>query len=141
MVSPQCFSVSSPRLFQKSKCIPDLGFPESLPPHCFGFFWLCWVFVAVCRLSPVAARGLLIMVASQLWSMSSRCLGFRSCGMWAQQLHQHLFLIIKIPLRCLGEFLSPAAKLLNFILKTTTTLGSCHIGKVIIYYDKNKTVD
>ena len=38
-------------------------------PHLFFFinlfyFWLCWVFVAVSRLSPVAASGLLIAVAS-----------------------------------------------------------------------------
>ena len=105
------------------------------------FFWLCWVFVAVCRLSPVAAHGLLMMVASQLWSMSSRCSGFSSLGMWLSSCTSTSFLIIKTSLLCLGEFLSPAARLLNFILKATTTLGSCHIGKVIIYYDKNKTVD
>ena len=30
----------------------------------FIYFWLCWVFVAACGLSPVAVSGLLIAVAS-----------------------------------------------------------------------------
>jgi len=74
------------------------------------------------------------------WALGARGSGVVACGL-SSCTSTSFFLIIKIPLRCLGEFLSPAAKLLNFILKTTTTLGSCHIGKVIIYYDKNKTVD
>ena len=40
------------------------------------YFWLCWVFVAVLPLSPVAAsRGY-----SLLRIPGSRCPGFRSCG-------------------------------------------------------------
>ena len=59
------------------------------------YFWLCWVFVAVHRLSLVAASG----GYSSLWSAGfslqwllflrrtgSRCTGFSSCGTWAQQL-------------------------------------------------------
>ena len=48
----------------------------------FIYFWLCWVFVAACRLSLVAASGgypslwwLLL-----LWSTGSRHAGFHSCG-------------------------------------------------------------
>ena len=57
------------------------------------YFWLCWVFVAVHRLSLVAASG----GYSSLWSAGfslqwllflrrtgSRCTGFSSCGTWAQ---------------------------------------------------------
>ena len=46
------------------------------------FFWLYWVFIPVCGISLVAvSRGF-----SFLWSTGSRCLGFSSCGMQAQQL-------------------------------------------------------
>ena len=57
------------------------------------FFWLCWVFVAVHRLSLVVASGgyslLHCMGFSLRWlvllqSIGSRCAGFSSCGMQAQ---------------------------------------------------------
>ena len=60
--------------------------------YLFIYFWLRWTFVAVCGLSLVAAsggllfivvRGLLIAVASLLWSTGSRHAGFSSCGSWA----------------------------------------------------------
>ena len=64
-------------------------------------FWLHWVFVAVHRLSLVAARGLSLVAASSgyfllqcvgfsmlwlllLWSTGSRCVGFSNCGTQAQ---------------------------------------------------------
>ena len=59
----------------------------------FIYFWLCWVFVAACGLSLVAARGgyssLRCMGFSLLWlpllrSTGSRDGGFSSCSMWAQ---------------------------------------------------------
>ena len=58
------------------------------------YFWLHWVFVAVCGLSLVAASGgysLLWCAGFSLrWlllrSTGSRCAGFSSCGSWAQQL-------------------------------------------------------
>ena len=59
----------------------------------FIYFWLCWVFVAMCRLSLVVASGgysLLRCVGFSLrwllllWSMGSRCAGFTSCGARAQ---------------------------------------------------------
>ena len=59
------------------------------------FFWLCWVFIATQGLSLVAAsRGyssLRCMGFSLQWllllrSTGSRCVGFSSCGTWAQQL-------------------------------------------------------
>ena len=59
----------------------------------FIYFWLCWVFVVVCRLSLVAVSGgysLLRCVGfSLLWllllrSTGSRHTGFSSCGLWAQ---------------------------------------------------------
>ena len=63
--------------------------------YLFIYFWLRWVFVAVCRLSLVAARG----GCSSLWctgfslqwllllySTGSRHAGFSSCGAWTQQL-------------------------------------------------------
>ena len=52
-------------------------------------FWLCWIFVAMCGLSLVAASGgysLLRYVGFSLrwllmlWSTGSRCAGFSSCG-------------------------------------------------------------
>ena len=61
----------------------------------FIYFWLRWVFVAVCGLSLVAASGgyssLRCMGFSLcwlllLWSTGSRHTGFSSCGTRAQQL-------------------------------------------------------
>ena len=63
--------------------------------YCFFIFifWLHWVFIAVCRLSLVAASGgysLLLCVGFSFWwllllqSTGSRCVGFSICGMWAQ---------------------------------------------------------
>ena len=62
----------------------------------FNFsFWLCWVFVAVCGLSLVAASrgysslqcaGFLLRWLLLLWSTGSRHTGFNSCSMRAQQL-------------------------------------------------------
>ena len=58
----------------------------------FIYFWLCWVFVAACRLSlVVASRGypsLQCVGFSLRWllllrSMGSRCKSFSSCGLWA----------------------------------------------------------
>ena len=60
-----------------------------------NYFWLCWVLVAACGLSLVAAsRGyssLQCVGFSLRWllllrSMGSRHAGFNSCGTWAQQL-------------------------------------------------------
>ena len=61
--------------------------------YLFIYFWLCWVFGAVRRLSLVAASGgysLLWCAGFSLrWllllhSTGSRCTGFSSCGTWAQ---------------------------------------------------------
>ena len=58
----------------------------------FFFFWLCWVFVAVCRLSLVVvsrgysslwSAGFSLRWLPLLWSVSSRHAGFSSCGSWA----------------------------------------------------------
>ena len=58
----------------------------------FIYFWLHWVFIAVCGLSPVVARGgysLLWCTGFSLWwllllrSTGSRWAGFSSCGSWA----------------------------------------------------------
>ena len=55
----------------------------------FIYFWLCWVFVAACGLSLVAAsggysslrcRGFLLWCLLLLWSTGSRHAGFSSCG-------------------------------------------------------------
>ena len=56
----------------------------------FIYFWLHWVFVAVCRLSLLVASGgllfvvvrrLLIVVASLVAEHTgSRCVGFSGCG-------------------------------------------------------------
>ena len=63
--------------------------------YLYIYFWLCWVFVAVRGLSLVAASGgysLLWCVGCSLrWLLllqttGSRCMGFSSCGTWAQQL-------------------------------------------------------
>ena len=61
----------------------------------FIYLWLCWVFIAACGLSLVAASGgyssLRCMGCSLRWllllqSTGSRRVGFSSCGTWAQQL-------------------------------------------------------
>ena len=61
----------------------------------FILFLLCWVFVAAHGLFSVCGEQgllfvvvirLLIVVASLVGSMGSRCVGFSSCGTWAQQL-------------------------------------------------------
>ena len=49
----------------------------------FIYFWLRWVFVAVCRLPLVVVHGLLIAVASLVVSTGSRHVGFSSCASWA----------------------------------------------------------
>ena len=59
----------------------------------FIYFWLRWVFVAARRLSLVAvSRGYSLLRCAGfsmwwlllLWSTGSRCVGFSSCGAWAQ---------------------------------------------------------
>ena len=65
----------------------DLPFHDSLECSSSLFknfisFWLRWVFAAV-GLSPVAAHGLLIAVASPLLSTDSGQVGFSSCSLWA----------------------------------------------------------
>ena len=61
----------------------------------FIYFWLRWVFVAAHELYLVAASGgysSLQCAGFSLWwllllqSTGSRCVGFSSCGAWAQQL-------------------------------------------------------
>ena len=61
----------------------------------YFYFWLCWGFVAGRGLSLVAASGgysplrctgFSLRWLILLWSTGSRCTGFSSCGMWAQQL-------------------------------------------------------
>ena len=41
-----------------------------------AYFWLCWVFVAVCRLSLVAASR----AYSSFGAQASHCSGFFCCG-------------------------------------------------------------
>ena len=75
----------------------DLLFYEVYVNYCYFlnffsfiviYFWLCWVFVAACRLSVVAASGGYSSLQWLLlsWSTGSRHAGFSSCGTWAQQL-------------------------------------------------------
>ena len=61
----------------------------------FIYFWLCWVFIAACGLSLVAASkgysslqcvGFSLRWLLLLQSTGSRNVGFSSCGMWAPQL-------------------------------------------------------
>ena len=53
--------------------------------YLFIYFWLCWVFVAARFCSSCDERGLLQLQRHLLLpSTSSRVLGFRSCGAWAQ---------------------------------------------------------
>ena len=72
----------------------DLSFFEklmrkSLFLKIFVYFWLHWIFIAVCRFSLVAASGgystvavyrLLIAVASCYRAQDLRRMGFSSCG-------------------------------------------------------------
>ena len=62
---------------------------QSTNLHFFFFFWLCWVFVAVRGLSPVAVNGGYSLLQctgfSMQWllllrSTGSRHAGFSSCG-------------------------------------------------------------
>ena len=55
--------------------------------YLFIYFWLCWVFVAVCGVSLVAVRGLLIAAASRcraralgVWASVVVARGLSSCG-------------------------------------------------------------
>ena len=72
---------------------------ESLKSFCFFivfiYFWLCWVFIAACRLSLVVAgrgysslwfAGFLLwwLLMLQRWALGH--VGFSSCSAWAQQL-------------------------------------------------------
>ena len=61
--------------------------------YLFIYLWLCWVFLAACGLSLVAASGgyssLRCVGFSLRWlllfqSTGSRHVGFSSCGTWAQ---------------------------------------------------------
>ena len=52
----------------------------------FLYFWLCWVFVAVCGFSLAAVLRLLIAVASRCWPQALRHMGFGSCGAQASLL-------------------------------------------------------
>ena len=61
--------------------------------YSFIYFWLRWVFIAVPRLSLLAASGGYSLLWSAgfslrwlilLQSMGSRRAGFSSCGSWAQ---------------------------------------------------------
>ena len=58
--------------------------------YLFAYFWLCWVSVAVHRLSLVMARGLLIAVAplaadfmAQASVVTALQYGLHCCGAWA----------------------------------------------------------
>ena len=60
----------------------------------YFIFWLCWVFVAVPKLSRVVARaGATLWLQCSgfslwwllLWRTGSRCPGFSSCGLWAKE--------------------------------------------------------
>ena len=82
------------RIFKKKELYSNMhNYKKNFNINLFIYFWLCWVFVAVCRLSLVAASGgysLLWCTGFSLrwlllWqSMGSRRAGFSSCGMWAQ---------------------------------------------------------
>ena len=96
-------------------CLPQWLYKFTLPPTvykgslfstssptlviaCFFiylYFWLCWVFIAACGLSLVAASrgysslqcaGFSLQWLLLLWSTGSRRTGFSSCGTRAQQL-------------------------------------------------------
>ena len=66
------------------KCVKNLDTsPASATPFevCLFQCWLCWVFIAVCRLSLVAlSKGLL----SGSGAEASHCSGFPCCGAWAR---------------------------------------------------------
>ena len=47
--------------------------------YLFIYFWLCWIFVAVCGLSLVAASEATLRFGVR----ASHCSGFSCCGAWA----------------------------------------------------------
>ena len=57
-------------------CFP-LYFFKKLFIYLFLIFWLCWVFVAVCQLSLVAARAGATLCRG---ARASHCGGFSCCG-------------------------------------------------------------
>ena len=68
---------------------------EFLNNHLFTYFWLCWVFVALHRLSLVLVSeghpwlqcaGFSLLWLHLLWSTGSRISGFSSCSTRAQWL-------------------------------------------------------
>ena len=58
--------------------------------YLYIYFWLCWVFVAVCGLSLVAARGgysvMMHWFLILWWLLLLRSTGFSSYGSWALEL-------------------------------------------------------
>ena len=92
------FSDSSPVYLIKYSCAQSQHTQHTLTCCLFLFFyffnfWLCWVFVAVCGLSLVAASrgysslrctGFSLQWLLLLQSTGSRHTGFSSCGTWAQ---------------------------------------------------------
>ena len=62
-------------------CQLELCLLVYLPIYLFIYLWLCWVFVAVHRLSLVAASGAATILRCGV--QSSRCGGFCCCGAWA----------------------------------------------------------
>ena len=90
-----CFSVESTGALEY-RCYYSFFFKDIYLFKNFLFiFWLHWVFVAARRLSLVAVSrgysslrcmGFSLWWLLLLWSMGSRCVGFSSCGTWAQQL-------------------------------------------------------
>ena len=74
-------------------CVWLYQFPENVSEFFFLiYFWLCWVFVAARGLSLVAVSGGYSSLRCAgfslgwllLWSTGSSCVGFSSCGTWAQ---------------------------------------------------------
>ena len=81
--------------FDTLKPHPHMGVGITFLKKCMFvvYSWLCWVFVAACRLSlvavsgdcsPVAGRRLLNVVASLVVGCGGLVLDFISCGLWAQ---------------------------------------------------------
>ena len=50
---------------------------------CFLFFWLCWVFVAACRLSLVVASRGYSSLRCVAYCRGFSCCGARALGAWA----------------------------------------------------------
>ena len=82
--------------FLSSNVLSCFYFFKDQKPFFFVYFWLCWAFTAACGLSWLWEQGLLSSCGvgashcsdfSCFRAQALGCVGFSSCGAWAQVLY------------------------------------------------------